>query len=520
MISDLVGSGNVKLDADILIIGAGTAGLVMAVKLAHTGRRVVCVESGGYEQEYDTHPLNAVEHGCTPYNGAKDGRFRCLGGTSTRWGGALIPFQEADLSCADWPLHFDELRPYVSRVEELFDLPEGNYVEPDLSWGDDYVARLAKWPPFRRRNVFNLTRAQASSPSGPEIWMNATICSFVSVAGEIREVTAKAPDGASLTVQADTIIIAAGAIESTRLLLLADQQNGGMISGGYDHLGRYFHDHLSTVVADLDVKEVGALNRLVGFRFDRRGAMRNIRFELARCSKLRVTVVPCFAHVGFADKGKGGFDALRDVFRQLQRRRLPGLKTVIQLLAATPWLVRASWWRYVEKRLLYPQGAKLELHMVIEQKPVADNRITLSNTQKDQYGMPLARIDWDVKSHDVAAMQVATDAFLDAWEKSPYQNLATLVRRSSDQIEQGMREGGGIFHPGGATRMGISPESGVVDDKLRLFASPNVRVISTSVLPSGGGANPTMMLLILALRCADELSLSLDCNPLTNDKIL
>ena len=53
--------------------------------------------------------------------------------------------------------------------------------------------------------------------------------------------------------------------------------------------------------------------------------------------------------------------------------------------------------------------------------------------------------------------------------------------------------------------MGASPKMGVVDKDLRTFRAPNLSVLATSVFPSGGGANPTMMLMMAALRLADRL---------------
>jgi choline dehydrogenase-like flavoprotein len=53
--------------------------------------------------------------------------------------------------------------------------------------------------------------------------------------------------------------------------------------------------------------------------------------------------------------------------------------------------------------------------------------------------------------------------------------------------------------------MGRDAATGVVDRDLRMFACPQVQLISTSVLPTGGGANPTMMALMLGVRCVDQL---------------
>jgi choline dehydrogenase-like flavoprotein len=53
--------------------------------------------------------------------------------------------------------------------------------------------------------------------------------------------------------------------------------------------------------------------------------------------------------------------------------------------------------------------------------------------------------------------------------------------------------------------MGHSAANGIVDRDLRVFGVPNLRVLSTAVFPTGGSANPTMMLILMAFRCARQL---------------
>ena len=506
MIRNLLGAGKIHRDADVLVIGAGTVGLVMATALHKRGLRVVCLESGDEHQDDDTHVLNAVEHARTPYAGAAHGRFRCLGGTSTRWGGALIPFAAADLDPKIWPIAMSDLTPYLGEVEALFGLPAGPYEFPDvLGRKSAHVARLAKWPPFRKRNVLTLVGDAARGTDGPEVWLNATASKFLVNDGALAETTASAPDGSCVVVRATEVVFACGAIESTRLLLLLDRQNGHAISSHTRWLGAGFFDHLSAVVAELDVQDRRALNRLVGFRFEASGVMRNMRFELAELTTLRESLPACFAHIAFEPGPSGGFNELRDLFRVLQRSRWPGLAQLGRLAAESPWLARAVYWRLIEKRLLYPADARIQLHMVIDQEAISENRITLSENLKDPYGQPQACIDWSVTPRDRARISAATDAVLESWSSSWLAALANPVRRPAAEVLQSMEQGGGIYHPGGSTRMAHRAMDGVVDSHSRVFQIPNVRVVATSVMPTGGGANPTMTLLALALRCVDDL---------------
>ena len=74
--------------------------------------------------------------------------------------------------------------------------------------------------------------------------------------------------------------------------------------------------------------------------------------------------------------------------------------------------VRRAWWRFVQRRVLPPGGARFELHLVSEQKPDPHNRITLSPTEADVFGQSLARIHWQMHEDDCRPFsQIAELAF-------------------------------------------------------------------------------------------------------------
>ncbi|TXL72294.1 GMC family oxidoreductase [Vineibacter terrae] len=500
---------------DVLVVGGGIAGLLLATRLSRLGRHVIIAESGARSQPAETHPLNEVVQLGTVYSGATAGRFRCLGGTSSRWGGAMLPFMAEDIAQpvpgwdVRWPISLTDFTAYQHEVEALFDLPGSPYEAPQIMAARDgsestFVPRLGKWPAFKQRNVASLLNREIAARNGPEIYLNATVTRFeLDPAGRLVAVEAQG-GRARLRVRARNTVLAAGAIESTRLLLLADRQHDDRIFAPDGVLGRYFHDHLSAPTARLTVTDRKALNRVTGFRFEGR-AMRNLRFEPT--GKLRAAhgLPAAFGHIGLSTQAPTGFDALRTFYRKLQRGERPATGDAAALAVALPWITRAAWWRYVEKRLLFPDGAKFDLHMVVEQEPHAGNRIGLSHDQRDVFGCPLATIEWRVGEGDVANAVAVTRHFRAAWNASSLARLASIEALPADMVGEMMSAGGGIYHPGGTVRMGIDARSGVVDSNLRTFRIPNLSVVSTATFPSGGGANPTMMLMMAALRAADQL---------------
>jgi choline dehydrogenase-like flavoprotein len=334
--------------------------------------------------------------------------------------------------------------------------------------------------------------------------LNATVTTIdVSRRGVVRvEAASLARD--VLCVTAKRVIIAAGAIETTRLALLLDRRNSGVITSVSPKLGSFFADHLSVPVAEILVKNRKRLNTVVGYRFGKGGSMRNLRFELSNETPLRHVLPPSFCHISFETTSEGGFDALKAMYRSLQMKRIPSFSVLTSLLKSTPWLAQAAWWRFVHHRLLYPSDARIRAHMVIEQSAREENKITLSATKVDELGVPLIEIDWSVNKQDVQHLTKSTDAFEATWRNTNLSQLGDWVRRPEGEAEQDLLMGGGIYHPTGSTRMARSASEGVVDKDLRLFNVPEIQLLATSVLPNGGGANPTMMLMLLALRCVQQ----------------
>ncbi|MEJ0087452.1 MAG: GMC family oxidoreductase [Pseudomonadota bacterium] len=510
MIFDLnEASADCTLSCDVAVVGAGIAGSILACELARTGRRVVLLESGGRTQEGETHPLNRVVQGADEYRGAEHGRFRCLGGTSTRWGGALIPFQREDIE-PDWPLDFAELAAQLERAERLFAVPHGPYelAAEDRALGASsaqFRVRAAKWPGFRRRNVARLLETSLESPGGPAVWLNAHLTAMkLDDNGRVSGLEARGSH-AALRLAASEVVIAAGAIESTRLLLKLDADLGGRLSNGSDCLGRYFHDHLSAPVAQIVRPRRRELTRLTGFRFEG-SAMRNVRFELDGGMRREAALPGAFVHVASNSRTADGFDALRGIYRSVQRRALPSAADIGQLAVNAGWLSRAAWTRFVHQRVLPPDSCDFETHLVIEQVPVAGNRISLSPDQRDAFGVPLAHIKWRVSDTDLRNAQSVLAAFAKYWSGNARALLGDLALYPRDQWAESLMRGGGIYHPGGTLRLAATRSNGVVDADLRVFGVPNLRVLSTAVFPNGGSANPTLMLILFALRAADQLS--------------
>jgi len=506
MIKDLSGIGSIDADVDYTIIGVGTVGVLIANELTKKGYNVLALESGGITQESETNKLNEVIYKKSKYESAKNGRFRCLGGTSSRWGGAMLPNLSKDIELGNWPISSEEMIKHLKKVEDLFKLPNDSYKNPFINFKKEsnFISRLAKLPSFKNRNIFNIFNKEITKKNGPSVWINATVTKFKVNNKKLEQVIAENIDGSSITVKSKNFIFTSGAIETTRLMLLLNQQNNNCISNITNKLGSNFSDHISIPVANIKIKNKKKLNELFAYHFDINQTMKSMRLELNENCPSREIIPPFFGRVVISNTS-GGYENLREIFRILQKRKIPSLKNLLELTKELPWILKAIWWRIYKKTLLFPKKPDLEMNIVIEQVSDPSNKISLSIDKNDVFKQPLAEINWSVSESDSKNIFNATYTMQEFWNTSSLSKIGDFRLKDTRKINELIKNADGIHHPSGTTRMSNDKQNGVVDNNLQLFSLENTGIISTSVFPTGGGSNPTMTLFMLAYRYIDRI---------------
>jgi choline dehydrogenase-like flavoprotein len=510
-------------------VGGGMTGLLLARRLHKSGLRVVVLESGGYAETDETNALNETVSSDRVYKGAQLGRARRLGGTSSIWGGALIPFGAHDfetrphVGMQKWPLQLADILEEMREVEALFGVDDQSYEEEyveglrpghGIPTGDkDISLRFAKFPTFKRRNLANLLVDLTKGRSGPSIWLNATVTSILPSLenGTAAEVVAISPRGKKMRVAAKRFALCAGAIETTRLLLLLDRHTDGRAFYSCRALGRYFFDHISMAVADITPLDATRLNRMAGYRWHG-NTMRAMRFELSRSAQREDGVGSCFGHIGIEAAKGTGFYSVRHSLREYQRTGLVRSLDPAYLFRDPRYLLKAGWWRLVGRQMLWPGTAECKLNVVAEQLPSEQHSISLANST-DAFGVPRARINWSITQRDVGGIIAYSRRFNRYWKRSAWSQVGRLQWKvdlsearpgvpSVDELTD-------IYHPGGTTRMGENPNNSVVDRNLSIFSVPNISIASASVFPSGPSANPSLVLMSLSIRLANYIARAL-----------
>src|SRR6185312_9737356 len=87
-----------NLEADVCIIGGGAAGITLARDLAGGGRKIIMLESGGFEFSEKTQELYDGATVGQPLHPLMVERLRFFGGSTNHWAGGCRPFDAEDFS--------------------------------------------------------------------------------------------------------------------------------------------------------------------------------------------------------------------------------------------------------------------------------------------------------------------------------------------------------------------------------------------------------------------------------------
>ena len=81
---------------DACVVGAGVAGITLAMELSKKGKNVILIEGGGKEETIKSQEIYGGLVTGDPYFDLSVGRLRFLGGSSNHWGGWSRSFEEID----------------------------------------------------------------------------------------------------------------------------------------------------------------------------------------------------------------------------------------------------------------------------------------------------------------------------------------------------------------------------------------------------------------------------------------
>ena len=459
---------------DVCIIGAGAAGISMAVTLSERGHRVLLCEGGDADYSERSQECYRGETIGDPYIPLYGARLRHLGGSTNHWGGVCRPLDRYDFTAklaaseTAWPIGRDALSPYYHSATRLLDLAT---TPADQSIAGAGFKRIyfSLGNPTRLKDKFAATLRDSMTL---ECCLTANLVALETQDGHVTSATFKNYQGDYRLVHARYFVLACGGIENSRLLLWCNQQANGQLIPQAGTLGRYWMEHPHATVGKALLFKPAALGLDDEY---------NVFLSPTAASLDSRQILNCGLrlHRMNTETTQALIDELAD--------QAPTLAGRIRVWQAQGQVIhgvvlRAAW----------------------EQEPRFENRIELSD-ELDELGVPRSRLVWQQSELDRRTIRESM-LLLGEYLRDNEVGRLQMADWLADTPVQLPTEGelAGRHHMGG-TRMSLAAETGIVNPDCRLFAQENCYVAGSSVFASAGHANPTLTLVQLALRLCDHL---------------
>jgi choline dehydrogenase-like flavoprotein len=547
--ADNIPSGEM-LSCDVCVVGAGAAGITVALELARSGVKVILVEAGGRkwnarcQDSYKGTVLNPDMH--APLDAY---RHRRLGGTSTVWGGCCLPYDNIDFEYRDyvphsgWPITAKDLEPYYRRAHQYCDCGEFTYqvrealpgaaanMIPGLPDGEVVTSVLERFSV--PTNFGSAYFADLKNTPNIHVILEAN-CLSIDVAqdGErVSQLELASPRKNQFRVQGKAFVLAAGGLEVTRLLLASNKVHQNGIGNHSGWLGRCYMSHISGQIAEIKILgDPGAV--AYGYELDSEGVYCRRRFcisEQAQRELRLLNIALMLSHPPINDPLHGDGVLSLIFFAKLIRAigaKIPPEYSKALTMVKTPrnvyWahmknvlrdipriamvMPEFSYKRFVPKRkmpslVLKSKANTYGMQYCAEQAPNPDSRVCLSN-ERDAFGMPRLLVDFQISDIDVESVYRA-HTLIDQ-ELRKY-GCGYLVFNASDGVADIRNDVGIGSHHIGTTRMCDEASQGVVDLNCRVHGVRNLFIASSSVFPTSSQANPTLTIVAIAARVADHL---------------
>ena len=531
------------LETDICVIGSGAAGLTIAHELAGTGLRVIVLAGGARRtRRRDQALYRGTVIDPTQHSWADRFRERRYGGTTSIWGGRCVPYDDIDFEArpyvpySGWPFGRAVLEPYYARAAvyceigaPLFDaetaLPDRP--APILPGFNSPAVTATGIERFSRPTDFGrLLERRLRAAESVRVILDAHCIGLVGAAGgaAIERVACASFRPARFSVRARFYVVAAGGLETTRLLLAARFAGETPVGIASPWLGCGYMGHLNGTVG---VIRFHVPPRTINYGYERspEGVYCRRRFwitppvqrELGLLNIMFRLHHPPINDPAHRDPVLSAMYLVKDLVLYEYSRKMREDRSLRHLIghawnvAARPFALARFGLDWVDRRMLrsrqlpsvalYSSIGRYAIEFHAEQAPDPGSRLTLGSAA-DRFGMPELTIDWRAANLDVDSVRRAYGVLQRAFAANGVGALELDPTTISAAIARDGAVGG---HHLGAARLADAPERGVVDPDCRLFGVPNGFVASGAVLPTSSQANPTFTIVALAIRLADHL---------------
>ena len=541
---------------DVVVVGSGVAGALVAFQLAKAGVKVTILEAGPPvdrdqavevfraatakvpESPYPNtawapHPTVLeigvpgtgyfIQDGPDPFGSTYE---RIVGGTTWHWLGTTPRLLPSDFRMkslfgvgVDWPITYADLEPWYVKAEYAIGVAgdsandQGSprskgFPMPRVptSYLDSVIDKAARTiglkvestPQARNTETFNdrhhcvgnsncipicpigakydaLIHLDQAAEHGATLIPDAVVHDILlNTDGTAHGVVYRKPDGTDDTVLARAVVLAANAIETPKIMQIANGGHG--VGNSSDQVGRNLMDHPIQLSYALSGQPV----------FGQRGPLSTAGIESTRQSGRRDLRSAFRVEVG----NDGWKFPIGDPTFEFTAQ--PDGEPFVHLREGGAELAR-RWRDHVSREFRFGS--------LMEQLPNPENRIVPAFDHRDAIGIPRPRIAFTIGPYVRDGMAVAT---------ALHERLFTALN-ATQRTHVPFPFGAG--HLMGTTAMGNDPHTSVTDSFGRSHDIRNLYIAGSSLFPTVGTANPTLTLSALALRTADRLRKDLPSLP-------
>ncbi|WP_046300694.1 GMC family oxidoreductase [Mycobacterium sp. UM_Kg27] len=502
-------------EVDLVVVGAGAGGSVLAQRLARAGWRVVIIEAGPFwhpdtdwvSDEAGSHALywtqKRIIGGADPIELGKNNSGRGVGGSMVHYAGYCPRFHPSDLRTrsldgvgVDWPIDYEDIRRHYEVLEA--ELPVAGQNWP---WG--YPHRYPASP-------------HPVSGAASKLWegaRNLGIEMRVGPVGIVNGTFGNRPH----------CIYRGYCLQGCKVNAKASPY----VTHLPDALAHGVEIRAECMACRVELDDTGAARGVV--YYDRHGTehLQRAKVVAFACYSIETprlllnSISPRFPHglgnntdmVGRYVMVQGAAQTAGRWSQELRMYKAPPPEVSseqfyetdaargfargfsIQTVSPLPigWaehvLADGHWGRAL-REYMRDYNHWSTIGVLNELLPLPDNRITLAD-ETDSYGIPVARMDYTRCDNDKANMEYSTKVITDILHAAGAQDVLTIQRYA---------------HLIGGARMGTAPENSVVDADHRVWEVPNLFIADGSVCPTQGSANPALTIMALASRLAERLA--------------
>jgi choline dehydrogenase-like flavoprotein len=458
-------------------------------------------------------------------------RRRILGGSSYIWTGRCAPFQTLDFEKrswvpnSGWPITRAEFEPWLARAGALLGLGPNCYDDetlwpwfkssrpsPPLNLLEPMFWQFSK-SPRNHKNSIDFGRDHLVHCNAPNIRVllhaNLTHIGTNSAGNHFECAEVRTLGGKRACVKAKALVLCCGGVENARLLLASNRSMPQGVGNRYDTVGRFLMDHTDSVVGYFDPDRSSAVRSRFGHYWIDNEEGRHVYLHGLRLSpetQQREQLLNCHAYVDAFDAGAD--DPWSALDRAKATMRAGGSLSqlypdALTVLSHPGEILKGLYRRKFKHRPQLGKLTRIELHCIMEQIPDPESRVTLSEERQDALGMPLSKIDWKVSETERHTAQRMTQLVCEELQRLglPAPKVSPWLENHSAWVANCVEKA----HPTGTTRMSDNPKQGVVDRNCQVHDVEGLFVSGSSVFPTSGAANPTLMIVAGALRLANWL---------------